>query len=185
MAEKRRANRLTGIGSLLPIILDFEASSLGDNSYPIEVAWSMDGEAVEEHLISPASVGSWTDWSAKAEALHGISRDELISQGKNPRWLCERIREELGGKTVYSDNPDYDREWMRRLYHGCRRSEPDIDWRNYFDLPGIRNLSREHLARLEGEARALVGPAHRAGPDVRHRILLLRLARRETEANEE
>ncbi len=153
---------------------------------PIEVDWSMDAETVEEHLITPTSVGSWTDWSPKAESLHSISRDRLISQGKNPRWLGEGIREELDGKTVYSDNPDYDREWMRRLYHGCRRTEPDIEWRNYLDLPGIRNLSREHLARLEGEARALTGPAHRAGPDVRHRILLLRLARREMEeANEE
>lgn len=35
------------------IFVDFEASSLNPDSYPIEVAWSIPDDSIESHLISP------------------------------------------------------------------------------------------------------------------------------------
>ena len=78
-----------------PVFLDFEASSLASASYPIEVAWSCGGDSIESHLISPTGVSRWTDWSAKAEALHGLSREQLIAEGKPPVWVAQSMNEQL------------------------------------------------------------------------------------------
>ena len=51
--------------------LDFEASSLAKDSYPIEVAWVFEDWASEAHLIRPAA--RWTDWDTGAERMHGFS----------------------------------------------------------------------------------------------------------------
>lgn len=46
--------------------LDFEASSLAERSYPIEVGWVFEDGAGEAHLIRSAP--EWTDWTIAAEA---------------------------------------------------------------------------------------------------------------------
>ena len=56
--------------------LDFEASSLGKQGYPIEVAWVLSNGEEESHLIRPDP--TWTDWDLKAEAIHGIARDRRL-----------------------------------------------------------------------------------------------------------
>lgn len=90
----------------LPTFIDFEASSLRSASYPIEVAWNDPTGDIEAHLISPASIERWTDWSAEAEKIHGISRAELLKDGKSPSWICRRMNEQLAGTVVYSDDPN-------------------------------------------------------------------------------
>lgn len=61
------------------VFLDFEASSLTKHSYPIEIAWVFEDGRSRTFLIRPAP--GWTDWSAKAEAIHGISRELLEHEG--------------------------------------------------------------------------------------------------------
>ena len=61
------------------VFLDFEASSLSDESYPIEIGWAGEDGSTEQHLIRPAP--GWTDWSATAEAVHRIERDQLLAEG--------------------------------------------------------------------------------------------------------
>ena len=59
--------------------LDFEASSLGKASYPIEVAWVFEDRTSESHLIKPAP--DWTDWNPAAQAIHRIERRVLEETG--------------------------------------------------------------------------------------------------------
>lgn len=99
-----------------PRFLDFEASSLASGSYPIEVAWSGPDGAIESHLISPANIARWTDWSVEAEQLHGIRREQLLTEGKPPSWILRRMNEALDGATVYTDAPDYDGQWLTDLF---------------------------------------------------------------------
>ena len=99
-----------------PLFLDIEASSLGSASYPIEVAWSCPDASIESHLISPAGIASWTDWSMAAERLHGLSREQLLTEGKSPAWVARRLNEQLAGQTLHSDNPDYDWFWLEELF---------------------------------------------------------------------
>jgi DNA polymerase III epsilon subunit-like protein len=60
--------------------LDFEASSLSQESWPIEVglSWLTDGEVQTwSTLIRPAANWELSDWAPQSAAVHGIALEEL------------------------------------------------------------------------------------------------------------
>jgi hypothetical protein len=93
--------------------LDFEASSLGKHGYPIEVAWVFATGEEESHLIRPAA--SWTDWDAKAEAVHGISRKQLVAEGTPLEEVAQRMVLVLTGAALYATAPSWDGKWLSKL----------------------------------------------------------------------
>jgi hypothetical protein len=95
------------------VFLDFEASSLGDDSYPIEVGWVFEDGAEEEHLIRPAP--RWTDWDAAAEAMHGLSREKLRAEGEPHERVARRVLDALSSHTVYVSAPSWDGKWLSVL----------------------------------------------------------------------
>jgi hypothetical protein len=99
------------------IILDVEASGLGDDSYPIEVAWQhrFIQAKFDSFLIKPEP--SWQYWDAYAEEqIHHISRDTLASDGISVVEAASRLNASLRGLTVYTDAPPYDRRWIATLF---------------------------------------------------------------------
>lgn len=168
--------------------LDFEASSLAEGSFPIEVAWVDQSGQGERYLIRPAP--DWTDWSGEAEMLHGIGRHELTRHGTPPVQVARRVVKVLAadGALVFSDSPQFDGRWLHRLLgvagittplpvlhiarlygHACeplRQALPAPDAPAYRDAQErVRNLVREIVARAE-EAEALRPRVqHRALPD--------------------
>lgn len=96
-------------------IIDFEASSLCQNSYPIEVAWGSSRETVTAFLLNPDKMTGWTDWSSKSFEFHNIQRKELLENGEDPKRVAEIIVKDLAGKSVYSDEPRFDTMWKDRL----------------------------------------------------------------------
>jgi hypothetical protein len=72
----------------MKVFLDFEASSLSDRSYPVEVAWVFQDGRSESHLIRPAT--EWTDWDDEAEAIHGTVKP--TGQALDPRFRNGRFR---------------------------------------------------------------------------------------------
>jgi len=56
---------------VLPPILDFEASSLSDTSYPISAGLAIDDQAYY-WIIKPEP--EWIDWSLESQAVHGLKR---------------------------------------------------------------------------------------------------------------
>jgi hypothetical protein len=171
-----------------PTFLDFEASSLSPDSYPIEVAWSNEDSSIESHLISPASVESWTDWDFVAESIHGIRRQQLLADGKHPLLICNRMNEQLAGKTVYTDAPQFDGMWLSRLFSAGDGIRPDFRLKHIDELlvslicPGIagRTLGLIKIEVLKREARKQKLTRHRASWDVDYLIHLWRLASFET-----
>lgn len=97
--------------------LDFEASSLGKYGYPIEVAWVFADGREESYLIRPAP--SWTDWTAKAQAIHGISRDQLMKEGAPVEDVAGRMIAVLTGCELYATAPSWDGKWLSRLLRGA------------------------------------------------------------------
>lgn len=95
------------------VFLDFEASSLSDDSYPIEVGWAFEDGRTESHLICPAP--GWADWSAKAEAIHHITRETLLAQGEAHELVARRMLEALGEHDVYASAPSWDGKWLSVL----------------------------------------------------------------------
>ena len=99
---------------------DFESSSLNEDvSYPIELGWAVfdllnpAGAEVQSHLIRPEA--DWTDWSPEAEALHGISRDQLFDEGIPPARLWQKLSRSLVDVRFFFFGDAADLFWMRRL----------------------------------------------------------------------
>ena len=92
--------------------LDFEASSLSDDGYPIEVGWVFEDGRTEAHLIKPAA--DWQDWDAEAEALHHISR-AMLQTGTPHDAVAHRMLDVLSDQTVYASAPSWDGKWLSVL----------------------------------------------------------------------
>ncbi len=95
-------------------VIDLEASGLSSQSYPIEVGIVLDTGQRYQSLIRPLE--DWTHWDPSAEALHGISRAELLKQGRPIRKVCEEINELCLGQTLYSDCWVFDNSWLNNLF---------------------------------------------------------------------
>lgn len=166
-----------------PCFLDVEATGFGPESYPIEIAWSDASGAINRHLIDPTPIASWTAWDASAERVHGIERDRLVRNGWAPDFVAERITEDLGGRTVYTDAPDYDARWLGRLFAALGRVTPCT--LEHIDELLITRLRRDgqpiwqvvqRIDALKREVATVSGGKHSAGYDVGYLIQLWRHA---------
>jgi len=171
----------------LPTFIDFEASSLRSASYPIEVAWNDPTGAIEAHLISPAGIERWTDWSVEAEQFHGITRATLLTDGKPPSWICRRMNHQFAGTVVYSDDPEYDQMWLATLFAVSVCGGPAFTVHSADDL--LMSLVGPHIGgRVQGlpqmeamkqAARRQVAGRHRAAWDVQYLVTLYTIAKRQ------
>jgi hypothetical protein len=99
------------------VFLDFEASSLAKDSYPIEVAWVFEDGRSEAHLISPAP--GWDDWANDAEAIHHISRKTLRTSGTPHDGVARRMLDELTDHDLLASAPSWDGKWLSVLRRGA------------------------------------------------------------------
>ena len=107
-------------GKSLLATLDFEASSLGEDGYPVEVGCVI-GTGAEpsiqfSSLIKPRR--EWArgkGWSEASAAIHGITREEL-EDGMEADEICLVLDRLLSGLNVVVDGGSYDRFWLKRLY---------------------------------------------------------------------
>jgi DNA polymerase III epsilon subunit-like protein len=179
------------------VFLDFEASSLAKPSYPIEVAWVFEDRRSESHLIKPAP--DWTDWDAEAEALHRISRADLVDRGTPHDEVAHRILDVLSDHAVYVTSPSWDGKWLSVLLraaglprHALRLREADeAHLQTAHDLllgavpdSALDAAAANVLARVRDATRHRE-PPHRALPDAELELEVwlevARLAREETE----
>ena len=146
----------------LPAIIDLEASGFGRGSYPIEVGVKLQDGSIHALLIKPAN--SWEHWDESAQAIHGISREQLNAQGKNVREVAIFLNELCAGQTLYSDAWSFDSSWLGRLF-----DEAEIVQRFKLDTL-MRLLNENELARWsdtkDAMAKELALDLHRAANDV-------------------
>jgi len=122
----------------LPLFIDFEASSLNVDSYPIEVAWSVENGSIESHVINPYSVDSWTDWEPAAQEIHGLSKQRLLEEGREPAWVARRMNEVLAGKTLLTNAYEFDLDWRETLFKAANE-KMDFKFGDVWSVMG-RNL---------------------------------------------
>lgn len=106
----------TELAYAMKVFLDFEASSLSDRSYPIEVAWVFEDGRSESHLIEPAL--GWDDWDDIAQTVHGIERARLQIEGTPPHVVASRMVEALTGHDLFASAPSWDGKWLSVLLRG-------------------------------------------------------------------
>lgn len=144
-----------------PITLDVEASGFGRGSYPIEIGFAFPDGSTAAWLIRPAP--DWTHWDAEAEAVHGISRETLLAEGRSVVEVAALLNGQLAGNRVYSDAWSFDASWVARLYDAAGFSQ-------HFRIDTVRALLTEDEVACWPRARDLVqrehgAPVHRAATD--------------------
>lgn len=157
------------------VFLDFEASSLSDDSYPVEVGWVFEDGRTECHLIRPAP--KWTDWDLTAEAIHGVSRATLEAEGEPHEAVARRMLDTLSGHELYASSPSWDGKWLSVLLraaglprHALRLKDSELAFAEAADarLPPRLPEAEAAAARAAVLAQA---QQERAGRPVAHRAL--------------
>ena len=97
-----------------PVIIDIEASGLGENSYPIEIGIALPDGGAHCYLIHPYA--EWTHWESDAEKLHRLSRATLVRFGMDGAYVARQLNKFLDGKAVYSDSLAREQAWLDTLY---------------------------------------------------------------------
>lgn len=147
------------------IFIDFEASSLYRNSWPIEVglAWT-DGHTANSwsSLICPRPEWSMEGWAPESEEIHNIKMDWLYS-APSARDVAEEMMTRIGNRYVISDAREFDQHWFDRLVAAMedppntllRMEEQlfgfdEIDPREYFQFQ--TDHEHEHTHRAADDA---------------------------------
>lgn len=159
------------------VFLDFEASSLGRRSFPVEVAWVFADGRFESHLIRPAP--DWTDWDTEAEAIHHIARETLTESGTAHGIVAARMVDQLTGHDLLASAPSWDGKWLSILLRAAGYPRHSLRLRRSDDAMGecarsiLSPVLREAdltaavetiLSQSEADVLDAV-PAHRALPD--------------------
>jgi hypothetical protein len=134
------------------VFLDFEASSLSKQSYPVEVGWVGEDGAGESHLIRPAP--AWTEWDERAAAVHGITREQLQRDGEPHDAVCARLLAMFEGNDVLASAPSWDGHWLSMLLRASGKPR--------------------HLVRLRDTDIAFNAAANARGGDITGRIAAAR-----------
>ncbi len=109
-------------------MLDFEASSLSEKSWPIEVgiSWIADGEVQTwSSLIQPDPTWDISDWSPQSEAVHNIPFLSLKTAPKTDRVAMDLI-EKATGRTLISDAPPFEQYWLEKLLGMDAEAPPHV-----------------------------------------------------------
>lgn len=146
-----------------PAFLDFEASGLSMEGWPIEIGIATaDGGHVRvaSKLIRPHPDWAPEAWDPISAEVHNIGLDELIRAEEADivaRWTVER----LSGRLVIADAPEFDGRWLAMLL-----ATADIDPPTMLDFDHFvgSRLPDAGVRRVYGALDRLDAP-HRAGPD--------------------
>lgn len=146
------------------VTIDFEASCLPRHgrSYPIEVGIARDGRTWS-WIIRPDDAWHDWDWTAQAQALHGLTRDQLMAQGLPARLVMDELNGLVTGHRVIADS-QIDQYWLDTLaqaagvpaaFHIDHVTHLFDDWQ----------MSETQVMAAVAHADALGITRHRAGGD--------------------
>ncbi len=144
------------------VIFDAEASGLGANSYPIEIAWKdpKTGEH-DSFLINPKPIERWVEWDRVAAQIHGIPKEQLLQNGIHPIEAAQRLNSQLCGSIAYSDGVDSDNMWIATLFNAVG-IEPMFEVRCFYSYLASNNLSKAEYRKCLNKTKT----PHRALSDV-------------------
>lgn len=106
------------------VAIDFEASCLPRHgrSFPIEVGVAADGRS-QSWLIRPHESWAGWDWTAEAQALHGLTPEKLHREGLPVEAVLDRLIAATDGRQVVADSI-IDQYWLETLARAAGESAP-------------------------------------------------------------
>ncbi|MET0369840.1 MAG: hypothetical protein ABW039_00535 [Sphingobium sp.] len=146
------------------LTIDFEASCLPKHgrSFPIEVGIAEHG-AARSWLIRPHRDWWGWDWTAEAEALHGLDRDRIDREGLPADIVLAELADAARGRQVVADS-NIDQYWLDTLAVAAGQPTPfAID--HIALLLDETGASEWEISRAVADANARFPIRHRAGSD--------------------
>jgi DNA polymerase III epsilon subunit-like protein len=145
--------------------LDFEASSLDPDSWPIEVGLSWIDHNLEvqtyHSLIKPVPEWSEHAWSPASAAVHNIPR-RALDEAPDVTEVAEGLLKVLGGRIALSDAPPFERHWLDILFTAASVTDQvTIEGFDAITLGAFSSHALDHLYEHLDRRKA----PHRAGPD--------------------
>lgn len=138
------------------IFIDFEASSLSADSWPIElgICWINEQNKlrVEAKLIKPHVSWQMSEWSEFSQKVHGITLDE-IRAAEDAMNVAQWAKNRLTGSLLLSDASDFDNRWLDKLLATVPAS----------DALEVNSIQKHAEARFDGNARAMFFKAYANG----------------------
>ena len=106
------------------VTIDFEASCLPRHgrSFPIEVGISGAGRT-QSWLIRPHESWAGWDWTAEAQALHGLSLERVQREGLPVEAVLDRLVAAMDGRRAVADSV-IDQYWLETLAQAAGESAP-------------------------------------------------------------
>lgn len=120
-------------------VIDFEASGLSKQSYPIEVGLT-NGSTEYQSLIKPMQ--HWLYWSYASGAVHKIKRAELLTDGTEALKVAQRLNELATNQIVYCHSVQWDGFWCNALFS-------DNGIKCAFEIRDIQELIADSDSTLE------------------------------------
>ncbi|KIN60460.1 Exonuclease superfamily [Sulfitobacter noctilucae] len=145
--------------------LDFEASSLDKDSWPVEIGLSWVDQNLDvqtfESLIRPAPEWPEDAWSPASAAIHNIARRDL-DNAPDIITVVNAFLHALKGRIALSDAVSFERHWLDQLFGAAGVSDHvsihDFDAATLGAFPpNVLDHVYERLDRTQAP--------HRAGPD--------------------
>lgn len=173
--------RLPSFQFFVSSIIDFEASALGPQSYPIEVG-VVDCSTVASlsWLIKP--VEGWLRdgvWSDESAAVHRIALSEILKNGVPLATVAHELENFCRDKTVLCDGGEHDLRWLVTLYAAIDKAPPfELSDHQTFAWDLFCQANRRPdiaVSRAEWEALSRFPSEHRAGADARRLAEVVRL----------
>lgn len=145
--------------------LDFEASSLDTDSWPVEIGLSWVDQNLEvqtyESLIRPAPEWPEHAWSPASAAIHSIPRYDL-DKAPDVVTVARAFLLALKGRIALSDAVPFERHWLDQLFGAAGVSE-HVSIHD-FDVTTLGAFPSNVLDHIYESLDRTKAP-HRAGPD--------------------
>lgn len=154
--------------------VDFEASSLDLDSWPVEAAILGTSGQGDAFLIRRHPSWSMGAWDRRSANIHGIALADLQEKGEDWEAGLARLEAKAQGHPVFSDAAEFDQHWLDRLATAAGRAAPFRirDWHEA--LPS--GLKPRVWRAIRAEAGMLAPRAHRAAADTKFMLEVWRLA---------
>ena len=82
------------------LVIDIKASGLCDQSYPISIGIAGADNQLWSWLVYPLE--TWSAWDVALESQHGITRNQLLEQGRDSFIICREMNTVFRGHALIS-----------------------------------------------------------------------------------
>jgi hypothetical protein len=152
--------------AIMPFIaIDFEASCLPQygRSFPIEVGIASPLGWSRSWLIRPHAAWMGWQWRQDAQAVHGITLEQLHREGLEAEQVASQLRSAIGDSDVVADSR-LDDDWSRTLFEAAGEGS-HIPVASISDWPAFQAIGAARMEAAIAAADAAGRRRHRAESD--------------------